>query len=72
MSAFTERKREITKLLKSIERYPSTNTFKHEMMTYAYVIVCGGIEFMIETILQEWLNTLFPAALPRGYPCRKV
>lgn len=43
-------------MLDAIDGYSSTNPFKHEMMNFGYVLVCGAIEFMTENILQEWLN----------------
>lgn len=56
MSAVVERKIEVLKILRTIEKYPATSAFKHEMMTYAYILVCASIEFMIENIVREWLN----------------
>jgi hypothetical protein len=56
MNIILQRKYEIIRLLNAIDSYPSTGLFKHEMMTYAYVLVCGAIEFMTENILEEWLN----------------
>jgi hypothetical protein len=55
-SVVLERKKEIVKFLTLIESYSSSGLFKHEMMTYAYVLVCGSIEFMTESILEEWLK----------------
>ena len=56
MSVVTQRKGEIIRLLKMIDSYPFTDQFKHEMMTYGYVLVCGAIEFMTENILEDWVN----------------
>jgi len=55
MGIVSDRKKEIDRLLKEIDRYPATSNFKQEMMSFAYILVCGAIEFMTETILQEWL-----------------
>lgn len=56
MSNILVRKRYIIRTLKDIEKYPATGKYKIEMMTFSYVLVCGSIEFMIEEILQGWLN----------------
>ncbi len=56
MNVILERKKYVVRLLENIENYPSTNQFKQEMMTFSYVIVCGAIEFMTETIIQDWLS----------------
>jgi hypothetical protein len=56
MSDILERKKYIIQILKDIDSYPATSVYKLEMMSFAYVLVCGAIEYMIETILQNWLN----------------
>lgn len=56
MNNILERKRYIIRTLKDVEKYPATGVYKQEMMSFSYVLVCGTIEYMIETILQEWLN----------------
>lgn len=56
MDALLERKRDVLKLLRAVEKYPASSVFKHEMMTFSYVLVCGAIEYMVEIILQDWLD----------------
>lgn len=56
MNIILQRKKEVISLLEDVEKYPSTNPFKQEMMTFSYVLVCGAIEFMTESILHDWLN----------------
>lgn len=56
MNDILERKKYIIRTLKNIEQYPATSVYKLEMMSFAYVLVCGAIEYMIETVLQNWLN----------------
>lgn len=56
MSIISNRKKEVTDLLSDIEAYPSTNKFRQEMMSFSYVLVCGTIEFMTESIIREWLS----------------
>ena len=56
MNPILERKKSVIQLLKDIEGYPAISVFKQDMMAFAYVVVCGAIEFMTETIIQDWLN----------------
>lgn len=56
MDAVSARKKYVDKLLVDIHNYPAINQFKQEMMVFAYVLVCGSIEYMIETLLQNWLS----------------
>ncbi|HAM87943.1 MAG: hypothetical protein US83_C0001G0114 [Candidatus Falkowbacteria bacterium GW2011_GWC2_38_22] len=56
MNDILERKKYIIRTLKDIDKYPATSVYKLEMMSFAYVLVCGAIEYMIETILQNWLD----------------
>lgn len=55
-SAILLRKREILSIIDRIKRYPVRNEFRHEMMTYAYVLTNGAIEFMVETVLRAWIE----------------
>jgi uncharacterized protein YutE (UPF0331/DUF86 family) len=55
-SAILERKKEIIGILDKIKKYPIRNEFRHEMMTYAYVLTNGAIEFMVETLLRDWIE----------------
>jgi hypothetical protein len=56
MNVISERKKYINKSLGDINNYPATSLFKQEMMAFSYVLVCGAIEYMIEILLQDWLN----------------
>lgn len=56
MNVIDDRKKYVNILLKDISKYPATSKFKQEIMVFAYVLVCGAIEYMIETLLQDWLN----------------
>jgi len=56
MNVIDERKKYVNTLLEGINKYPATGKFKQEIMVFAYVLVCGAIEYMIETLLQDWLN----------------
>lgn len=56
MNIIDERKKYVNALLKDINKYPATSKFKQEIMVFAYVLVCGAIEYMVETLLQDWLN----------------
>lgn len=71
MNIILERKKEIACLLKDIEKYPATSNFKQEMMVFAYVLVYGTIEFMIEGILQDWLNKTIKHHRASSYRGRK-
>ncbi len=51
-----KRKKEILSLLQLIKKYSVRKKFRHEMMTYAYILSNGAIEFMIETTLREWVK----------------
>lgn len=53
--AVLERKRQILSIIDQIRKSSATVGFRHEMMTYAYVLVNGAIEYMVETILREWV-----------------
>lgn len=71
MNILLNRKREIISLLDGIDKYPSTSIFKQEMMTLSYVLVCGAIEFMTESILQEWLTKTIKHHKASSYRGRK-
>ncbi len=53
-NAVLQRKREVLSIIDQVKKSSVSNKFRHEMMTYAYVLTNGAIEFMIETILREW------------------
>ncbi|MDP3794334.1 MAG: HEPN domain-containing protein [bacterium] len=71
MSVILERKREVIRLLMDIEKYPATKDFKQEMMVFSYVLVCGAVEFMTESILQEWLDKTIKHHKGSSYRGRK-
>jgi len=52
------RKNEILSLFTQIKKYPAQGVFHHEMMTYAYILANGAIEFMVETLLREWIEKM--------------
>lgn len=56
MNAVAKRKQDIVQLLAAIDDYPAIKAFKHEIMTYAYVLACVAIEFMVESTLGDWVD----------------
>jgi hypothetical protein len=53
--AVLERKKQILFIIDRVRKCSVKNEFRHEMMTYAYVLTNGAIEYMVETILREWV-----------------
>ena len=53
--AVLERKKQILFIIDRVRKCSVKNEFRHEMMTYAYVLTNGAIECMVEIILREWV-----------------